>query len=452
MVAERFELAESVGTGGMASVFRAHDVQSGRPVAVKILHLPGDVVRQRFARESELIASLSHPGIVGYVAHGECADGSPFLAMELVSGTNLADLLSREGLTANESLAVVRAVADALAAAHAVGIVHRDVKPANILFPSEASGQVKLIDFGVARPAQQSHGLTKTGMLVGTPAYMSPEQSRGERHVDARSDVFSLGCVLYECLTGLPPFAGTHLMAIQAKVLLSHPPPVGGRCAEATAELASLVEHMMAKSPAHRPEDARAVVRALDAIGQLEEGPRRRSRPRASDEEETMISERTEPQKVVFTVVATVVTTTDRAEEVAAEVRAHEAALRARLEPLGASLLILGDGSLVIAVKGKTGAAEAAVRAARCAFAVHELVPSAIISVVGAPPGSARPLEAAVDACARTLAEEAMQSIFAKWAAGGAASAIRVDERVAELLRDRFTISQGGQGHWYLNG
>jgi len=449
MLAERFELEEPLGSGGMASVFRARDHETDSMVAVKILRVSTDVIDQRFAREAALLAGLSHPGIVEFVAHGTCADGTHYLAMEWVPGTNLAARLADEGMTAPEAVLVIQRLAEALGAAHALGIVHRDVKPANVLFPADESAQVKLIDFGVARPAHQTHGLTQTGMLVGTPAYMSPEQASGERDVDARSDVFSLGCVLYECLTGRAPFAGSHVMAIQAKIVLSHPPPLRSICGEATPELAELLERMMAKAPEQRPTDGAEVARALAEMDAPEEGRRRRSL--AHQAEDTLVTAPTCAQKVVFTVIATVVAKSEETARIADEMRALAPALRERIVPLGGHLVILGDGSLVVTVKGKADAQEAATRAAQCAVALREKAPRALVAVMGAPPGCERPLEGAVDACAKTLAEEAMQAIFAKWApGGGGAGAIRLDEATARLLRDRFTVSEGGAGRWYL--
>src|SRR5688572_5939520 len=247
-VAGRFEIEEQAGEGGMGTVFRAVDRKTRRPVAVKVLRDRELVSAARFAREAELLAGLSHPGIVQYIAHGVSPDGLHYLVMDWVEGETLARRLAHGGVSPRAAVRLAAQVADALAAAHARGVIHRDVKPSNLMFPvderraapSEATGgrrggesppmidkvdRVVVVDFGIARYTADEQKLTMSGAMIGTLGYMAPEQARGSRtELGPPVDVFALGCVLYECLTGRPPFAGDAMVAVRAKLLLCDPP------------------------------------------------------------------------------------------------------------------------------------------------------------------------------------------------------------------------------------
>ncbi len=202
VVADRYELNEVVGSGGMSSVYRAHDRVLERTVALKVLHdrlvAQTDVV-ERFSREAKLVAGLSHHNIVAVIDRGEYA-GSPFIVLEYISGENLKQLLVRQGpLPVERALELTIEIADGLAFAHQKGFVHRDVKPQNVLLNNK--GEAKVTDFGIARPLEAQEGETQTGTVLGTCDYISPEQAQGRR-VDERTDIYSLGIVLYELLTG----------------------------------------------------------------------------------------------------------------------------------------------------------------------------------------------------------------------------------------------------------
>src|SRR5882724_7195974 len=206
----RFELERIAGIGGMGTVFRARDRTSGEPVAVKMLRSgPGDG-SARFLREIRVLQTLRHPGIVRYVADGATPARELWLAMEWLEGESLQQRLSRGGLTAAESVVLVRRLAEALGAAHAQGILHRDIKPSNIMLPGGELERAKMLDFGVARVSDAR--ATRTGIMIGTPGYMAPEQARGSKEVGPRADVFALGCVLFECLTGRLAFTGDNVM------------------------------------------------------------------------------------------------------------------------------------------------------------------------------------------------------------------------------------------------
>jgi serine/threonine protein kinase len=202
MLSGRFTIERLAGSGGMGAVYRALDRVSGAPVALKVMTSRGKH-EERFAREAQVLAELNHPAIVRYVAHGETAQRQPYLAMEWLEGEDLSQRLARSRLSVSESLDVARRVAEALAAAHARGVVHRDVKPSNVLLVEALPARAKLIDFGIVRReltgmAPTALPMTRTGAIMGTVGYMSPEQAIGDKNLDARADVFALGCLLYE--------------------------------------------------------------------------------------------------------------------------------------------------------------------------------------------------------------------------------------------------------------
>jgi serine/threonine protein kinase len=276
VVAGRFTILGIAGRGGMGTVYRALDSQGTEPVAVKVLgpKAPPSLAA-RFLHEAQLLAELRHPGIVQYIAHGHMSDGNPYLAMAWLEGEDLAARLYRVGLTATESLQLLGGVATALAVAHRRGIVHRDLKPANLFLRGGNPANVAILDFGIAHRPQSPNltALTQTGAVLGTPQYMSPEQARGERGVLPAADVFSLGAILFECLTGLPPFSGEQLAAVLAKILFTDPPPLRRLRPDLPAVLGDLLATMLHKDPAARPADADAVLARLHAIPGLADLP-----------------------------------------------------------------------------------------------------------------------------------------------------------------------------------
>ncbi len=258
-MAGRYELAEVIGRGGMGRVYHATDRVLGRAVAVKML--PGVLADQdptsvaRFEREARAAAALSHPAVVAVYDAG-ADETSRFIVMELIAGRSLEAILRDEGpLDPDRASGIAAQVADALAAAHAAGIVHRDVKPANVMVAPD--GSAKVLDFGIAR-AMDSTTLTETASVVGTAAYMSPEQALG-KPADERSDIYSLGCVLYALLTGNPPFTGDGAAAIlnQHANVVPRPPRIAE--SRVSPELDALVMRMLAKSPDERPQTAAEV-------------------------------------------------------------------------------------------------------------------------------------------------------------------------------------------------
>ncbi|MCI0573907.1 MAG: serine/threonine protein kinase, partial [Myxococcaceae bacterium] len=222
--ADRFRIEEESGYGGMATIFRAFDLRTGERVALKVLHENEGRGVERFNQEAALLAELAHPAIVRYVHHGVTPTGQRYLAMEWLEGETLEDRLLARTIAVPDAARMAQRVLEGLEVAHRKGIVHRDIKPSNLFLRHGELAQVKLLDFGIARRMFDNKRITVTGSTLGTPMYMSPEQARGEAHLDARSDIFSLGCVLFECVTGRAAFEGEDIMGVLARILLDDAP------------------------------------------------------------------------------------------------------------------------------------------------------------------------------------------------------------------------------------
>src|SRR5678816_1654768 len=291
LLGDRFEIERSIGSGGMATVFRARDPISGETVAIKVISEEQSHLAERFAREVTVLAELSHPGIVRYISHGMTSSGELFLAMEWVDGEVLKTRLERGPLPLGESVTLATRVAEALGAAHARGIVHRDLKPSNLILPGGRVDLVKVLDFGIAQREGKTQ-LTQTGMMLGTAGYMAPEQARTGEPIDARADVFALGCVLFQCLTGVPPFDGDTTAAILAKILFGTAPRVSELWPEVPESLDSLVAQMLAPEPALRPNDGANLAAALAALGPLAHTAVIAPRERAASSHATPTGER----------------------------------------------------------------------------------------------------------------------------------------------------------------
>src|SRR5215469_11641998 len=248
----RYELTHLVARGGMAQVYRAIDLQLDRPVALKVLFPELSVDKtfvERFRREAQAAANLSHPNIVPVFDWGE-DDGAYFIVMEYIDGRPLSAVLrDPQRLPPGQIAQIGASVAAALAFAHRHGVVHRDVKPGNVLITPE--GEVKVTDFGIARAVNTEESLTQTGAVMGTAAYFSPEQAEGKT-VDARSDIYSLGVVLYEMAVGRPPFSGDSPVAVAAKHVRDDPVLPRAANAACPAALEAVIMKAMAKDPAAR--------------------------------------------------------------------------------------------------------------------------------------------------------------------------------------------------------
>ncbi len=267
-LAGRYTLERELGRGGMATVYLVHDVKHDRSVALKVLlpDLAAALGPERFQREITLAARLQHPHILSVHDSGEAA-GQLWFTMPFVEGESLRDRLAREKqLPVDDALRIAREAALALEYAHRHGVVHRDVKPENLLLTTDGSTMVA--DFGIARALDGSEqSLTGTGVSIGTPAYMSPEQASGSRDLDARTDVYALGCVLFEMLAGEPPYTGPTAQAILARALTETPRPIHPMRAGVPEAVDDLIAQAMAATAADRYASAAAFARALGTVG-----------------------------------------------------------------------------------------------------------------------------------------------------------------------------------------
>src|SRR5918999_1302958 len=264
-IGNRYELESEIGRGGMSVVYRARDLRLNRPVAIKVLppELAYDpAVRTRFTREAQTSALLSHTHIVPIYDVGE-GEGIAYFVMALVPGGSLATLLTHEPRQPlDEARRLLCEIADALAYAHLRGVIHRDIKPDNILLDGE-TGRAMVTDFGIARAIEAGTRLTVTGLAVGTPTYMSPEQAIGEREIDGRSDIYSLGVLAYQMLTGRVPFTAGNSVALLLKHVNEQPRPIAELRPETPRGLRDTIERALMKSPEDRWPTAAAMREAL---------------------------------------------------------------------------------------------------------------------------------------------------------------------------------------------
>jgi serine/threonine-protein kinase len=275
-LAGRYRLERELGAGGMATVWLAEDLRHERRVAIKVLHpeLSAVLGPERFLSEIRTTASLQHPHILPLFDSG-AAEGLLYYVMPFVAGETLRSRLERERqLPVRDAVRIAREIADALDYAHRHGVIHRDVKPENILLHDD---HVVVADFGIALAVQQAGGqrMTQTGLSLGTPQYMAPEQAMGERTVDARADVYALGAVLYEMLAGEPPFTGPTAQAIVARVMTESPRALAGQRSSVPPALDDVVRTALEKLPADRFVSAEQFARALE--GAAERGADARS-------------------------------------------------------------------------------------------------------------------------------------------------------------------------------
>ncbi len=262
-IADRFEIERLAASGGMGVVYRAKDVETSSPVAVKVIRIGGPSLSPRLRREAAVLAQLEHPHIVRYVAHGELPSGDFYLVMEWLEGKTLASLQRGQSEEWTRTLSLMVQAADALSFAHARGITHRDVKPGNLLVLDGPEAMLKVLDFGLAKILTAEAALTRSSHVLGTLGYLSPEQAYGGVEIDSRSDVFSLGCVLYERLTGQTPFPGTERRERMLGTLFHDPPCARSFVPSLPVGIDALLSRMLAKSPAERPESAEVVASAM---------------------------------------------------------------------------------------------------------------------------------------------------------------------------------------------
>ncbi len=463
LVGQRFAIERIAGSGGMGTVFRARDYTSGEWVALKVMHQLGTAPRDehRFLREVQVLAELRHPGIVSYVAHGQTERGQPYLAMQWLDGEDLGQRLRRSGLSLFESLGLVQKVAAALAVTHRQGIVHRDLKPSNLFLPGGDVTRVTMLDFGIARRTVGRGGarpvagtlalpppLTQTGMVVGTPEYMSPEQARGQHDIGPAADVFSLGCVLFECLTGQPPFAGEHIAAVLAKILFDDAPRLRTLRAVLPEALEELLLRMLNRDREQRLGDAQAVLDTLSVLGDLADlDPPNQTRVVVQP-----LTLQGGEQQLVSVVYATDI------RDLTAEPTlnpSQDQARQALFQSLRTALFVYGvraerlaDGSLVATVTTsdtQSAATDQAALAARGALLIHEQWPSAMVAI-STGRGVLRadlPIGEVVDRAVRLL--HAQKDI-------NPLPSIILDATTAGLLDSRFEVTRADLSSYTLHG
>ncbi|MBK8254642.1 MAG: protein kinase [Polyangiaceae bacterium] len=443
VVVDRFVIEHHAGSGASGRVYRARDKQTGEFVALKVLHASDmEGKAERFAREARVLSELHHPGIVRYVQHGLTVDGEGFLAMEWLEGQTLRERLQKRELSLKEAVQVGRCVAGALGALHGAGFVHRDLKPANLFLCSGDTLAVKVIDFGIARLRGATAEITHTGIMLGTPGYMAPEQARGEPDVDPRADVFALGCVLFRCLTGKSAFEGDDALAVLLKVALEEAPRVKTLRPSVPEALDALVARMLSKSREERPINGNAVLHELEKLGVIDEDEPARA-------EEAPPSITSTERRVVGLIVARLERPLGLSIDAAEDL--HGEGLRMIAGEYGGKLDLLADGSLLLAFTSERAATDLAARAARCALAVREETrPSAMALVAGREVLlSGIPMGEVIDRAVRLLAQASVaEGAFSEARAAQSPAPpklpIPIDEVIAGLLDARFDIGAEG--------
>jgi eukaryotic-like serine/threonine-protein kinase len=429
-LADRFVVEREVGRGGVGIVYRAHDQMTGQDVALKVIALPGvDAGEEaRFRREGRVLAGLHHPGIVRVVAFGQLDEGQPYVAMEWLEGEDIAKRQKRSPLPLAQCVEIAAQVADALAAAHAAGIVHRDVKPSNVFLVGSGAGQsgpvrVKLVDFGVA--AAEDAKLTRTGAIVGTPAYMAPEQARGDGEVDARADLYALGATLFDMVAGRPPHVGPTPIAILARLVTTPPPHLAEIYPDAPPRLDDLMARLLSTTPAERPSSAAGVALELREVAS-ELGTRPAEPLRGGAPEPLPASVSTTARGGGTRLVTTIVATQVPKGGPRARLLTH---LRAR----GADATELGGDAIVCHLGVRKSQGDEAVRALDLGLRIARLGAAVGVATGRTRIDRTRPTGEVVDRGAALARDSARGQVLA-------------DTTTTELTRGRFELQLRGDG------
>jgi hypothetical protein len=467
VVGDRFEIESLVQADQRSGVFRAHDMETGRKVALKVLRFEGRPSGvERFLREAEALARLRHEGIAAYVAHGhgQNSQNEVYLATEWLEGEDLGKRLGRKPLTLSESLMLVHRVAEALAVAHAQGVVHGELRPSKLLLREGRVEGVALLDYGITPANLAERTVTGTKEIVATLCYLAPEQARGERPGPS-ADIYSLGCVLFECLTGSPPHRGGEVAMALAQILYEELPRLGQLRSDLPVALEALLARMLAKQPRDRVADGQALVAELREVRATPE------QEQASPGTPVSGAPVSEEQRLVSVMLA--MPSGEGLGAAAADAAADadrstvgtgpSAGLMARLEqvlrPYGSQVEGLADGSVMMMLSQRQGTAvDQAVQAARAAQAVRPLLekwPMALATGRGTVSGAQLIGEVAQRAVELLLAHAGIQGGRAGSEAGDEARAqvappVWLDELTAGLLDSRFIVRQGREG-WVLD-
>ncbi len=433
----------------MGTVYRADDLVENQPVAVKVLRATIATDAQRFEREAALISELTHPAIVRYVASGRTISGNLYLVTDWIDGQTLTDLLYSRGLSIAESIGVVARIASAVGYAHQRRIVHRDIKPANIMFRQGAVGRATLIDFGIALLTEDAIRFTEAGTILGTPSYMAPEQARAMPAIDSRADVFALGCVLYECITGEMAFGGSNPLAVQAKVVMFDPVDPRQIRPDIPEAVARLVMRMLAKRVVERPASGAELATELAAVFPTAEAAstdllRREVKEMATVSIPTVPGhgdpQSTTPNPPIACIITGALPVDyARPKEVApSRWRDLLRALVPIADRFAGRVELLGTGGFIVALRGTDGAPLVAERAAHCALAIkHEMPKLCLVLSIA----DDRSIETAIDRGAHTMELSVRRAILSGGLDGGSRSAgVWVDARAVELLAASFDI------------
>ncbi|MCX4243533.1 serine/threonine-protein kinase [Paraliomyxa miuraensis] len=448
-VDDRFELQERVASGGSGQIFRARDLHTGRMVAFKVVYDENETNLIRFGREAQLLATVSHPGVVRYVAHGQTPGGAHYLVMEWLEGEDLGSILTRRGsptqdgvtgmtvrdpegfhaaptvvLTLPEVIGLGKQLASALAALHDLGVIHRDIKPTNVFAVGGSLDHIKLLDFGTARFGRTPTSLTRTGAIVGTPMYMAPEQVDGDRNLTPAVDVWATGVLLYECLTGETPFKARTVLAVLTKIAIDDPPDLAELRPDLPPALLELIMGSLSKDPSERPQDGHAlrdtfevlaahasiapVIRATGPLGASLGGP--------------SVITRAEQRVHCILLAQRVRLWSDEITD-----------LQRLAADSGAVLTHLPDESILVTARSSALPTDQATRVARAALALRARMPRLRISMaLGRAAGGQANLVG--DAIGRAVSSLRVAT----------PGEIRLDPTVAEILDARFVVSRDG--------
>ena len=447
----KLQLERLAGVGGMGEVFQGRYLDSGQQVAVKVLRMQQADQLVRFEREARMLGEFDHANIVRYIEHAVTPLGQPYLVMEWLEGEDLATRLRTRPLTIRETLAIGRDVAEAMAAAHARGIVHRDLKPANVFLVRGAFlargefSQSKVLDFGIARLGEWTP-LTQTGAMLGTLGYMAPEQTRRRAEVTPAADVFSLGCLLFEGLTGRPAFDGEQPMTVMDKLAFLTAPAPGQPRRHVPMGLEALIERMLAKEPEQRPRDGAVVKAALAALhvepGELPARPSRPPAPSLTRSEQRLLS------------VMVICRAPAHDEDPPAPGPVDAATLEVVREVAalhGGHVDALADGSVVVALGGTQIATDQAAVAARCALALRAEMPGHVLALAMGLGGGGAVWMRGGEAAERAASMLARRPRAAPGTEGGGngsdgLSPIPIDDTTAGLLDGRFDVREAEIG------
>lgn len=442
IIDQRFEILSLARTGGMGSVYCAVDRSTGRQVALKLLHDTSDDYA-RFRHEARVLASLAHPHVVPFVAYGTRADGQPYIAMEWIEGESLTERLAREALTMAETIALARGVTSALVTAHAQGIVHRDLKPSNLMLPHCDVAAVKIVDFGTARLAEFHTTITRSGAILGTPGYMAPEQARGDEDVGPAADIFSLGCILFECLAGKPAFEGLRPIALLAKLLLEDAPSLLEVRPGLPDVLASLVQRMLSKEPSERPRDGAALANELDSLDERELSRKRLTmRPPSPADTRRLHSLTNAEQRLVAIVAVGAALAASAAVPPTGPKFELQASVRRAIESRGARVEALADGTVLVVLASRGSPSDQAAEAARAALQIRLYLPHSPIALA----------MGRGEADRRLPLGEALERVVALLGECRAATHIKpepilIDDLARALIEERFDVRNEGESH-----